>query len=1541
VSTPITSASLPGSAINAPVPNMPGGGVNFPAPMTTQLNLTPFGATPLSVQNLLSSVQPGQAGQMGNQDFAKLILANADSKALSSGGTAPNTGGGESFISHVLDALNLGIYSTAGAASGGIDAKNKAMANHEGFLSAAGDTLMGTISGFGHGIAGAFGDSHPGDKTDWSQVLMQHGADAAMLKGDVKTMPDYSQNAANKFLNAQDGGNRPTDLTRAVTPSDIKNTAIANAIEGTGADMVLDPLNAFNIGGAIKKGMAGIKNLTGAGNDAARIADANNLENLLKDYKSPQANIGDINGAQNAGALPEGVSQIPNSQAIPTPTPNSLGAVSPEAIQKGIEEKGAGIAPDPALGTNTAPVIPPGVGETSDLNTAFKAGLQNALAGSSDPAKLLSGSRNVNPDFLTQAASNGEKAADPIAQAVNNAAKPVTPPPVAAPIAGTGDFARMADPAARDKLITRVLSRTLQGSDGPNWATNVLQQLHSSVGGMNGLEKTAAFLDRMSSRIPSLKQTNLTKLREALGKTLEADHEAHIATPKAMKAVDIVNAVSEGDSAATAAAAPVIHTAEGLKPDEQSIAQRIVQQYEDQVGGSGHFPGLKNPADYSERLAAGSTKKWSGPKQVNMFQSIASMVRKAQPGMPVVPVYSKSIKILRAVEAHFMDAGHVPYSAAQSAHSVPLRLTDVLHRINPGILAGHADYLTSILRSAFGPAGEMDNLEVSRLAPELKDAFDQAMQAAKAGAAMSEAPAVKKAVTAGEALIQNLMNSGKSDPRVTEGATLANKAAQDIARQAGGSDAAVNTTKDVLKSMYVNSDKFQLAVTKGHLSSMAAMSKGVLGPAVNNTREINGALRKIIGGPAIGSLATQIGPQANALGWSGSRIAGSYGLFGNGTQKLLDFLGVRFNPAYGNKDIRPALVQAIASARAISAHDASIYNNLFRSLGRDPEEIRTGMLIAQGHIAAVSGSASEKWAQAFLQHAENLLGSTSIRNLGLMSDTVAGRGQLLMTELNSAAARFGIPGKFTNAKDVVDAMGKTHDLSQGADWLKSWQMWDIKDPTKFMMQLSNTVNHATREAKMFDEMASRFGTIGKTSVDHPRLKGIYFPPDIADQIRTTIKQIADFKKPSSNFGRLADKVLSKYKTAATMYIPAHHVRAALGDIYLSWLAGNEDVSNYSAALRVMKSQIGRYKAFDTTQELTGTDAIANAMARAKGTTPVAGVKGSDVIFTMKNGMHITSDMIYTHMFQRGLLPTAKHIEDIPEEDALAKMMSPFNGHVHDFVNMAAETREHFIRVSHFIDTLKKNSGGSFEAAVEKASADVRKWHPDGTDLTDFERRTMRRIFPFYSWSRKALPLIFESLLMRPTKISAYPRLMYGASVATGAINPQQQTESDPFPTDALFPNWLEAKGIGPLFGNGISGYTSVTPNIPSMDILEQVGGLTSGNTSERANAWSSLLNPGVRVPEELLTGQTLGGSPIMSSKTGYGQYLLKQIPQVQQYAGISNVTSTDPNQQAGQLNVEKLLNYLAAAGISNDGQYQKQAMNDYMNNQRVQGGTGW
>jgi hypothetical protein len=253
-------------------------------------------------------------------------------------------------------------------------------------------------------------------------------------------------------------------------------------------------------------------------------------------------------------------------------------------------------------------------------------------------------------------------------------------------------------------------------------------------------------------------------------------------------------------------------------------------------------------------------------------------------------------------------------------------------------------------------------------------------------------------------------------------------------------------------------------------------------------------------------------------------------------------------------------------------------------------------------------------------------------------------------------------------------------------------------------------------------------------------------------------------------------------------------------------------------------------------------------------------------------------------------------------------------------HMPLNLREHWVRLAHFVDVLSK-SHAPLRVAVEQAARRVKKFHPDGMDLTGFEQNVLRRVIPFYSWMRKATPLIIEGAIMRPHITMAFPKAMSDLQIATGI---ESQGPGDPFPMDQMFPDWLKEKGIGPTLnpGSGIGrdanshgntpGYTIVNPSNPFLDQIQQL-----------ANPKQTILSgltPTARIPIELLTGQTSLGIPLDSVQGGTPGYLAEQIPAVGIGARVTGLTR--PNEP---YNPEQLINWLTALGVTGTGPYRSQS----------------
>jgi hypothetical protein len=123
------------------------------------------------------------------------------------------------------------------------------------------------------------------------------------------------------------------------------------------------------------------------------------------------------------------------------------------------------------------------------------------------------------------------------------------------------------------------------------------------------------------------------------------------------------------------------------------------------------------------------------------------------------------------------------------------------------------------------------------------------------------------------------------------------------------------------------------------------------------------------------------------------------------------------------------------------------------------------------------------------------------------------------------------------------------------------------------------------------------------------------------------------------------------------------------------------------------------------------------------------------------------------------------------------------------------------RIAHYI--AKRMEG----LTPEQAAMSVKKHLFDYSELTDFERSTLKRVMPFYSWMRNNVPLQVESLLKQPGKFATKEKLI-------------SALEDDSAPDRELYPEWMRKAGIvrrGPARNGVALAYTRAGYD-PSMDI---------------------------------------------------------------------------------------------------------------------------
>lgn len=237
---------------------------------------------------------------------------------------------------------------------------------------------------------------------------------------------------------------------------------------------------------------------------------------------------------------------------------------------------------------------------------------------------------------------------------------------------------------------------------------------------------------------------------------------------------------------------------------------------------------------------------------------------------------------------------------------------------------------------------------------------------------------------------------------------------------------------------------------------------------------------------------------------------------------------------------------------------------------------------------------------------------------------------------------------------------------------------------------------------------------GWLPVKQAELEGHRVPPEVA----TAMNRWYDFihgSKETNAFLELYDKTQDWWKAWTLAIFPAYHVRNFVGNMWNNYLAGVHNPRFYKLAGDMQR---GIDRSF---------------------------VSGSGKLFTTESLIQVAKEL---GVIDRGFV--AKDVaRTIEQELSGGKWLSA--GRDSKLIRKGFEVGqgiENNARLAHFMSKMEEG----YSAA--EAAMSVKKYLFDYSELTDFERKVMKRFFPFYAWTRKNVPLQIQHLIMEPAKFSA-------------------------------------------------------------------------------------------------------------------------------------------------------------------------------------------
>lgn len=371
-------------------------------------------------------------------------------------------------------------------------------------------------------------------------------------------------------------------------------------------------------------------------------------------------------------------------------------------------------------------------------------------------------------------------------------------------------------------------------------------------------------------------------------------------------------------------------------------------------------------------------------------------------------------------------------------------------------------------------------------------------------------------------------------------------------------------------------------------------------------------------------------------------------------------------------------------------------------------------------------------------------------------------------------------------------------------------------------------------------------------------------PEINKNVILVKKAFSNDPDVTNYFIKKFDKIQNIWKTQATVLNPGHHIRNLMGDTWMNFMDG-VNVRAYGDAAKIISDHV--------------TD--------ASFTVNRFGKLNKALIKKLYEGQGLKSGFVQSENLLKGatrLKRTGKALEKVAD---------------------ATDKREDFTRYAHFIDALRKEAkkGGNLEAVAERAAARVRKYNFDYADLTTREKKYFKRVVPFYTFTRKALPVHLEMLFAKPGKIVAVPK----GTRAIERLMGTRTNDEDPFPgLDHAIPPWYEDQHLINTDKNKV-----VAPSLP-VDLLGQ---FTQGGPGGVGREVLGRTSPLIKSPVELAMGRDVQ----YGFKQTPGKYIPRQLTATRLAQQQMDKTGKEGKVlKVGGKNIdERQINWLTGLGIHN------------------------
>jgi len=426
----------------------------------------------------------------------------------------------------------------------------------------------------------------------------------------------------------------------------------------------------------------------------------------------------------------------------------------------------------------------------------------------------------------------------------------------------------------------------------------------------------------------------------------------------------------------------------------------------------------------------------------------------------------------------------------------------------------------------------------------------------------------------------------------------------------------------------------------------------------------------------------------------------------------------------------------------------------------------------------------------------------------------------------------------------------------------------MDDPAVLKMMRLRWSNQAMLGDRAVAKAGEQFGTlIGKTPKgskgrfdvngnpipdDWVTIKDHAFPPGIGNPLMAQY-QLLKSPKATADWVKIYDEVQNWWKKYSLASRPAWHTRNAFSNVWNNYfLGGLTNIKTYGEAAAIQKAmQIEKGSIVSRLDTLTGANKV-------------------DPNFLV-SGTGMTRQEIFDEAINRGVYEAGMYGQDLGE--AALKQSNVWFSTDWKAINKAfaaGKAVENNARLALFIDSIRKGTKGVkgrvpvSEEVLDNAAMNVRGTLFDYSDLSEFERRKMKRLMPFYTWTRKNIPAQLAGVVKRPDRANKINIIVGNLQKDVAKID-----END-------IEDWV--KGQFPIFLNAKDSedyYTFFTAMsyLPTAELERVLGDPKNLSEwfSKSAKGGFDMISPILKLPFEIILNyDSFKQSYIDYSQTGYG-----------------------------------------------------------------------